>query len=111
MMVFLFTDIEGSTRLWEQDDAAMAAAMAQHNALMAEQLAKYGGRLVKHTGEGIFAVFTAGRPLHIALAVQEQLPCQDWGAIQELRVRIALHAGQAQQRNSDYPERVTDLFS
>jgi class 3 adenylate cyclase len=58
-VTFLFTDIEGSTRLWEQHPDAMRAALARHDAVAAAILAQYAGTLVKSRGEGdsLFAVF------------------------------------------------------
>src|SRR6266516_7967505 len=58
-VTFLFTDIKGSTRLWEQHPEAMRAALARHDLLAAAILARHGGTLVKHRGEGdsLFAVF------------------------------------------------------
>ncbi len=101
-MKFLFTDIEGSTRLWERYGDIMGEALRQHDAILENEIGRWGGQIVKHTGDGIFAVFPAGRPLEFALNVQRQLREHDWGEIGELRVRYAIHAGEAQQRNGDY---------
>ncbi len=56
-VTFLFTDIEGSTRLWEQYPEAMKAALARHDAILWEAVAAHGGHVVKTTGDGIFAAF------------------------------------------------------
>lgn len=101
-MKFLFTDIEGSTRLWEKYGDVMGAALQQHDAILEKEIGRWGGQIIKHTGDGIFAVFPCGNPLEFALQVQRQLRAHDWGAIGELRVRYAIHAGDAQQRNGDY---------
>jgi class 3 adenylate cyclase len=42
-LTFLFTDLEGSTRLWEQDPGAMRTAMARHDALLEGAIARHGG--------------------------------------------------------------------
>ncbi len=102
MPAFLFTDIENSTRLWEKHRAAMGQVLARHDAILQEEIARHGGRVIKHTGDGFFAIFEQGTPLHCALAVQARLAGQDWGAIGELRVRMAVHAGQAERRGDDY---------
>jgi len=102
MPVFLFTDIEGSTALWERCRAAMATALECHDALLVEYVAKHGGRILKHTGDGIFAVFEKGDPLACALDMQRGLANQDWGEVGELRVRAAVHAGEAERRGDDY---------
>src|SRR5437870_13766434 len=58
-VTFLFTDIEGSTRLWEQHPEAMPAALARHDALLTAGVQQHGGTVVKSRGEGdsLFAVF------------------------------------------------------
>jgi len=102
MPVFLLTDIENSTILWEKYGPEMDKALVRHDAILREQIGRYGGRVIKHTGDGIFAVFEAGDPLQCALAVQQQLAQEQWEAIGELRIRMALHAGDAQKRGDDY---------
>jgi len=98
----MLTDIEGSSGLWEKHRDLMGAALSHHDAILAGCVTKYGGTVVKHTGDGMFAVFGSGNPLGCALAVQYMLQQEDWGDLGELRVRIALHAGQAEQRGDDY---------
>ncbi|MGC9025381.1 MAG: adenylate/guanylate cyclase domain-containing protein, partial [Chloroflexia bacterium] len=102
MPVFLFTDIENSTRLWEKYPTLMGAVLARHDAILRREIERYGGRIIKHTGDGVFAVFERGRPLHCALEVQKALAQEDWGEVRELRIRIALHAGEALCRGEDY---------
>ncbi len=102
MPTFLFTDIENSTRLWERYPAAMGQALARHDALLQEAIARCGGRIIKHTGDGVFAVFEGGAPLQCALEAQQELARAAWGEIGELRVRMALHAGPAERRGDDY---------
>jgi predicted ATPase/class 3 adenylate cyclase len=102
MPVFMLTDIEGSSGLWEKHRDLMGAALSRHDAILAGCVTKYGGTVVKHTGDGMFAVFAGGNPLGCALAMQYMLGKEDWGDLGELRIRIALHAGQAEQRGDDY---------
>ena len=102
MPVFLFTDIENSTRLWEKYPTLMEAVLARHDTILQREIERFGGHIVKHTGDGVFAVFERGRPLHCALEVQKALAQEDWGEIRELRIRIALHAGEALRRGEDY---------
>ncbi len=101
MLIFFFTDIEGSTRLWEKHPEQMGRMLARHDALLAEEIERHGGEIFKHTGDGVLAVFAGGRPLHCALAVQKAFAAEDWG-VGEVRVRLALHAGQAERRDRDY---------
>ena len=57
MYVFLFTDIESSTRLWEEHTAEMGKAIARHDAILQEEIGGRGGRITKHTGDGITAAW------------------------------------------------------
>ncbi len=56
---FLFTDIEGSTHLWEQAADRMRSALALHDELLHEAVVNNGGRVFKHTGDGVCAVFAS----------------------------------------------------
>jgi class 3 adenylate cyclase len=67
MPVFLFTDIEGSTRLWEKHTADMGGVIARHDAILQGQIEACGGKVIKHTGHGVTAVFEAGEPVTCAL--------------------------------------------
>ena len=51
MLVFLFTDIEGSTRLWEEHTEVMTGVIARHDEILCELIDGHGGRITKHTGE------------------------------------------------------------
>ncbi len=102
MPVFLFTDIEGSTRLWERFTTVMGKALALHDAILHEHIDRYGGRVIKSTGDGVFAIFEAGEPLQCAIDIQKQFSSVEWGEIKELRVRMAFHAGKAEKRGADY---------
>ena len=98
----LFTDIEGSSRLWEREPERMAAALAGHDRLLRAEVAKRGGNVVKSTGDGMLATF---RDPHGALAavVGLQLALRDAGATAglPLRVRAGLHAGVVEDRDGD----------
>jgi predicted ATPase/class 3 adenylate cyclase len=102
-VTFLFTDVEGSTALWEQHPAPMAAALARHDALVREAIHAHGGVVVKGTGDGAHAAFaTAADGLAAALAAQQALQAAPWGATGPVRVRMALHTGEAELRDGDY---------
>src|SRR5262249_52211087 len=58
-VTFLFTDIEGSTTLWEQYPEGMRVALARQDALLRQAIESSDGRIVKTTGDGVFAVFAA----------------------------------------------------
>src|SRR5436189_3921326 len=90
-VTFLFTDIEGSTRLWEQHPDAMRAALARHDALAAALVEQHSGNLLKSRGEGdsLFAVFPrATEALAAAVAFQRALVAEPWPAEASLRVRM-----------------------
>jgi class 3 adenylate cyclase len=57
IVTFLFTDIEGSTRLWEAHPEAMSRALAVHDELTRKGVESHGGKVFKHTGDGMLAVF------------------------------------------------------
>jgi predicted ATPase/class 3 adenylate cyclase/Tfp pilus assembly protein PilF len=104
-VTFLFTDVEGSTRLWEQQPAAMKVATARHDAIVEMTVEHYGGALVRPRGEGDsrFAVFArASDAVAAAAALQAALTAEAWSTPAPLRVRLALHTGEADLREGDY---------
>lgn len=104
-VTFVLTDVEGSSRLWETDPAAMRSALSRHDELIEETVAEHGGSVVKPRGEGDsrFAVFPrAADGAAAALAIQLRLAAERWGTSSAVRVRIALHTGEADLREADY---------
>jgi LuxR family transcriptional regulator, maltose regulon positive regulatory protein len=102
-VTFLFTDIEGSSQLWEQYPQAMPAALARHDAIVRQAITAQRGVIFKTVGDGVYTVFTrAGDALSAALAAQRGLDAEGWGETGPLRVRMALHSGVAEQRDGDY---------
>jgi len=102
-VTFLFTDLEGSTRLWEQHPEAMKQALARHDALLTAAVEAHHGSVVKSTGDGLYAAFaTADAGVAAAVAGQQALLAESWGPIGAIRVRMGLHAGVAEQRIDDY---------
>jgi predicted ATPase/class 3 adenylate cyclase len=96
-VTFLFTDIEGSTALWERDRVAMRAAVERHLALLDAAIQAHGGLHFKTVGDALQAAFpTAPQALAAALDAQRALLVEDWGEVGSLRVRMALHAGEAE---------------
>lgn len=96
------TDIEGSTRRWEKAPDAMEAALRRHDRIAEECVSGFGGTVVKHTGDGVFAVFDSGRALECAMALQSAVEEEDWAAAAQLRIRAALHSGPSRSRGGDY---------
>src|SRR4051794_25121612 len=95
-VTFLFTDIEGSTALWERDRVTMMQAVERHLVLLRTAIDSHGGVLFKVVGDAVQAAFpTAPDAVAAALAAQHALLAEDWSAVGGLLVRIALHAGEA----------------
>jgi predicted ATPase/class 3 adenylate cyclase len=102
-VTFLFTDIEGSTRLWERHQGAMPAALARHDALLHELVAAHGGVVFKTVGDSVLTAFAqAPDALAAALAIQRAISAERWELPQPLQVRMALHSGGAELRDGDY---------
>jgi class 3 adenylate cyclase len=102
-VTFLFTDLEGSTRLWREHPEAMRPALARHDELLRDAIAAHGGHVVKTTGDGAHAVFaTASDAIDAAVAAQLALGAEPWGLPEPLRVRMGIHAGPAELRAGDY---------
>ena len=100
---FLFTDIEGSTSLWQANAAAMSNAIAHHDAVTRRMIACHGGTLVKTTGDGAFAVFTNPlAALHAAVDLQGAMQCPPLSGELDLRVRCGVHVGEAESREGDF---------
>jgi len=102
-VTFLFTDLEGSTRLWEERPEEMHAALARHDEIVREAIEGHGGAVVKMTGDGAHAAFPLAHAAIVA-AVDAQLALGDerWEATGPLRVRMGVHTGPAEQRAGDY---------
>ena len=102
-VVFLFTDIEASTRRWEGDQKAMAEDLARHDELVRAAIERSGGRVFAHTGDGVCAAFsTASRALGAAVDTQRALLGETWNSPLPLQVRMAVHAGAAEPRGDNY---------
>lgn len=101
-ITFLFTDVEGSTRLWEQFPDEMKGALERHDSILRAAIDASRGRIVKTTGDGMMAVFErAGDAAAAGLTAQRALAAEPWSSV-ALRVRMGLHAGQAEQRGGDF---------
>jgi class 3 adenylate cyclase len=104
-VTFLFTDIAGSTSLWEQQPAAVRHALVRHDALVDQLVAAHQGQVVRPRGEGDsrFAVFArATDVVAAASALQQAFYAEPWPTSTPLRVRMALHTGEADLRDGDY---------
>ena len=108
-MTFLFTDIEGSTRLWDEAPERMRPALSLHDAIAQDAVLRHRGNVVKTTGDGIHAVF--GDPLDAIAAtldLQQALADPEATAGVALRVRCGLHVGVEERRDNDFHGRAVN---
>lgn len=102
-ITFLFTDIEGSTKLWELYPKAMGASLAKHDQIVRSAIEQNGGYIFKTLGDAFCAAFsTPAEALRAASSSQRNLAKQPWGETGPLRVRMGIHTGVAEQRDDDY---------
>jgi predicted ATPase/class 3 adenylate cyclase len=103
---FLFTDIEGSTRLWEQQPEVMSVLLTEHNQLLEQAIVSRNGKVFKTVGDGFCAVFNSGsEALAAAVTAQNalhQTQSQKNTQSVRLKVRMGLHSGTAEERDGDY---------
>ncbi|HEY5664332.1 MAG TPA: adenylate/guanylate cyclase domain-containing protein [Ilumatobacter sp.] len=101
-MTFLFTDVEGSTRLWAADRAAMSASLQVHDAVLRAAIESHGGYVFATAGDSFAAAFSRASDAVAASEVaQSALADASWpGPV--LRVRMGLHLGEAEERGGDY---------
>jgi predicted ATPase/class 3 adenylate cyclase len=94
-VTFLFTDLEGSTRLWEQHPEAMQVALARHDAILEGAIDACGGIVFSKMGDGMAAVFaSAGDVVRAAVRVQLELADEAWpDAVGALKARMGIHTG------------------
>jgi predicted ATPase len=99
----VFTDIEGSTGLWESSPEAMRVALPRHDVIVREAIEARGGYVFATGGDGFAAAFArAGDALEAAAAAQTALESEAWPEGARLRVRIGVHTGEVTERGGDY---------
>ena len=102
-LTFLFTDVEGSTRLWEQNPQEMRSALARHDVILRSAIAGSDGEVVKSTGDGLMAVFAVPfDAVNAGIAAQQALLVEEWPDGCAIRVRIGIHSGEAESRGGDF---------
>ena len=93
-VTFLFTDIEGSTRLWERDAEAMRLALARHDEILTRAIETNEGFVFKTVGDAFCAAFAiAPNAVEAALVAQRALHAEPWDEESLIRVRMAIHTG------------------
>ena len=102
-VTFLFTDIEGSTRLWERDASAMNSALARHDEIVRSAIEGRDGHVFKKLGDAFCAAFSsAPEALGAALIAQRALHTEEWERGGVIQSRMALHTGAVEEREGDY---------
>jgi predicted ATPase/class 3 adenylate cyclase len=102
-VTFLFTDIEGSTQLWETDRAAMQDALARHDEILQGVFADHEGFVFSAGGDGFCVAFArADTAVEAAVAAQRGLGAESWPPGTAIRVRMGLHTGEAHERDGNY---------
>src|SRR5215210_865136 len=102
-VTFLFTDVEGSTKLWERYPEAMQATMARHDEVLRGVMDSSGGFVFKTLGDAFCVAFpSAPQAVEAALVAQRALLSEAQEKTGPLRVRMALHTGSADERDGDY---------
>jgi predicted ATPase/class 3 adenylate cyclase len=115
-VAFLFTDVEASTRRWERYGEAMRDALRRHDRIMRAEIEARQGYVFKTIGDAFCASFPgAAQALDAAVAAQRRLAREDFSAVDGLLVRMAIHVGEADEREGDYfgsaPNRAARLLS
>lgn len=98
----LFSDIEGSTNLWERHEAPMSIALQYHDQAVRNVLEAHGAVWWKGTGDGVVAAFETSRPaVEAAVDIQRALSARSFAEIGALRARVGLHVGEVSERDGD----------
>jgi len=102
-VTFLFTDVEGSTALWEEHPDAMGVALERHDRILRSAIGSFGGYVFSTAGDAFAAAFArAGDAVAAAVEAQRALGAEPWPELVVVRVRMGLHTGEAQERDGDY---------
>src|SRR5436190_12483692 len=102
-VTFLFTDLEGSDRVWEEHPEAMKDALAHHDMILRDAIESHDGHIVKTTGDGVHAAFADPHAaVQAATEAQVALKAEPWVDTGALRVRMGIHTGPAEPRAGDY---------
>ena len=102
MVTFLFTDVEGSTRLWAADKNAMSASLLVHDAILRAAIEGNGGYVFTTAGDSFAAAFgRASDAVRATSESQSALTNATWPG-PALKVRMGLHLSEAEERSDDY---------
>src|SRR6185436_8208097 len=99
-VTFLFTDIEDSTRRWDEDPSDMADALRVHDAIVRGAIERHDGYVFATGGDGFGVAFSTAADA-IAAALESQAELRDDSAV-DFSVRMGLHTGEAVERDGNY---------
>ena len=99
----MFTDIEGSTRLWDRAPDAMESALARHDEIIRGAIESARGSVFATGGDGFAAAFASvGEGMRAAEAIHAGIGGEPWDTATPIRVRVGLHVGEVDERDGDY---------
>jgi predicted ATPase/class 3 adenylate cyclase len=102
-VTLLFTDIQGSTRLWEAEPEPMTTALRRHDQILRSAIEAAGGYVFKTVGDAFCAAFrTPQSAITATVAAQRALTVEDWTTSRPILVRMGLHTGACEERDGDY---------
>jgi predicted ATPase/DNA-binding SARP family transcriptional activator len=102
-VTFLFSDVEGSTRLWEESPEAMRSALRAHHGILRAAMEGHGGHVFSTAGDAFSAAFwTPADALAAAVEAQRQLSAAQWPERAEVRVQMGIETGPAEEREGHY---------
>lgn len=102
-VAFLFTDVEASTALWETRPEQMRDALTTHDRIISSLVADAGGRVFKHTGDGLLGAFPdALSAARVAAEAQRRFATTDWGPLGDFGVKMSVDIGEVDARGGDY---------
>src|SRR2546428_5234981 len=102
-VTFLFTDVEGSTRLQQRHPEAYRGAIGQHHTILREAVEQSGGTVFETVGDAVYAAFASPRDaVAAALRAQHDLHGASWGDTGPLKVRMGLHTGEVERQGDHY---------
>ena len=101
-LTLLFTDIVGSTALWEADPTGMSSSLRIHDALLRSAIESFGGRIFGNPGDAFCAAFESDHSaVAAARAIQSAIASADWGIGPAIAVRIGVHRGEVERRGDN----------